>query len=433
MASKGKSSIYQLIKNRHFQKTIDGYQCRECHKTVPCGGTKSSNNTSNMKSHFEHNHDTIYKQIDNEIKLRDLKENPKLCFKKRKVEEMLSDLDLDQAADSNSDSSTLIYDVNRSQGSNCNNGQQTLVECIDKTKLWDIDSDNAMKQHMLLGNLLCVACLPFNFVEQETLQHYSSNLSKCYKIPSRRYMTETVIPQMMERVSEKVNKTLATAEFICLTSDIWTAPKCNDAFISFTAHMLTDKFEDYCFIIGCKHFPESHTGVHINEYIGLILKQAGIPKSKISALVTDNASNMKLGVSNSELPHIGCFLHVIQLLLHKAILSRDKVKEWVKLFQYIVKHFKKSPAASQKLKIIQIEADRPTNKLSLDMPIRWNSTFMMIQSCVRLRCDIYRYMVDADKTAPEFKEQTKGLDNEVWEKAKQLVVLLEPFHLITKE
>ena len=424
-------SFQQEITRKYFQKVNGLQRCLECGRIVKCGEGSKSNKpcTKNLTTHFLNNHKELHDQVEREVNLRHEKENPKICFKKRKVEEVLSDIE--QSGASNYNCSTLIYDVERSKNSKCGKFQPTIQQYQAKTTQWEINCEKAKKQHRLLGNLICAAALPLNFVEHEALQHFSSNLNKCYKIPSRKYMTDTVLPDMDSKVTAKVNMILKTADFICLTSDIWTAPKCNDSFISFTAHMLSVKFEDYSFILGCKHFPESHTGAHITAYIHNMLKEADIPKSKVSALVTDNASNMKLGVSNSDIPHVGCFLHVIQLLLNKAIFSRDEVKKWVKLFQYIVKYFKKSPKASQKLKDIQIEAERPTHRLSLDMPVRWNSTFYMFRSCVKLRTDIFSYMID--HATPEFKEETKGLNQEVWEKAKQLVDLLEPFELITTE
>lgn len=52
-------------------------------------------------------------------------------------------------------------------------------------------------------------------------------------------------------------------------------------------------------------------------------------KDKVTAIVTNNASNIKLAVTNSEVTNVTCFAHSLQLCLHAGF---NHIKSLVVIF-----------------------------------------------------------------------------------------------------
>lgn len=69
------------------------------------------------------------------------------------------------------------------------------------------------------------------------------------------------------------------------------------------------------YVLQTRQLSESHTGVNIAEVLKSAVKEWGLDKigTRI-AVVTDNASNMRVAVKEAELsPHIRCFAHTLNL------------------------------------------------------------------------------------------------------------------------
>lgn len=100
----------------------------------------------------------------------------------------------------------------------------------------------------------------------------------------------------------------------------------------------------------------------------------------VNCVVTDNASNVTLGVKLSGLqPHIGCFAHTINLDTKRG-LEVPKLNQLVGCVRRVVSYFHRSPKASdvlkEKLPLSKIEGPK---KLIIDVSTRWNSTYDMVQ------------------------------------------------------
>lgn len=105
------------------------------------------------------------------------------------------------------------------------------------------------------------------------------------QVPCRNYFTETIIPNIYERTKKQIYQQVTKANWISLTSDIWTSQHNNYSFISFTAHWINDEFENSHAVLNCKYFPGSHTGSRIQDIIEEMLTQWGIAKEKVHLLV----------------------------------------------------------------------------------------------------------------------------------------------------
>ncbi|KAF9423243.1 hypothetical protein HW555_001312 [Spodoptera exigua] len=64
-----------------------------------------------------------------------------------------------------------------------------------------------------------------------------------YKLPSRTYMTEKIIPDIYDRIIKKIMEKILNAAAVSITSDIWTCDHNNESFLSFTAHWISPDFK----------------------------------------------------------------------------------------------------------------------------------------------------------------------------------------------
>ena len=62
-------------------------------------------------------------------------------------------------------------------------------------------------------------------------------------VPSKRNMTEVILPCIMDGVATEVKKELSSAQWYSFTTGIWSTEVSNDCLLSFTVHWLTEVSE----------------------------------------------------------------------------------------------------------------------------------------------------------------------------------------------
>jgi len=68
-------------------------------------------------------------------------------------------------------------------------------------------------------------------------------IEPCYTIPSRRYISETILPQIVRGDTDEMKKELQCMEWYSFTTNIWCTEVSNDCLLSLTMHWLTKNFE----------------------------------------------------------------------------------------------------------------------------------------------------------------------------------------------
>jgi len=307
--------------------------------------------------------------------------------------------------------------------------QQTLVQCLDKITLWDINNLKANEIHYKIGEMIAVDNQPFTIVENVGFINLVKSLEPRYQIPSRKYFSNNIIPTIYDKCCSKILDLIdiekSQKNWISLTSDKWTCSETNESFLSLSGHWLTEEFKKMCVVLNARHFSGSHTGIAISDALSEMLQLWNLStENNIHVLLRDNARNMISGANITGLRNESCFIHSLQLVLHDSIFSQKSISDLISKCRNIVTHFNHSQVACTRLKEIQTNFSLPHHKLVQDVATRWNSTYHMLKRIFEQKQAIALYSSEhniPNLTAANFKL------------IENVIVLLEQFFTVTVE
>ena len=215
MAHRGqeKSIVWRLSKINEDDHTK--VTCNLCQKVLSRGGkTLNTFSTSNMKKHLKSVHPNEFAEEELAVEADN---QEKALTKERQMSDYVTistrkKMKMDDQRPSTSGTSRAS-----SSGS-----QLTLKETVELKKLWDINSSQAQQIHYSIGEMIAVDCQPFSIVEDPGFQRLMKLLKPTYNLPSRKYFSTKIIPDIHAKVYGKVEKTLTEACNMSFTTDIWT-------------------------------------------------------------------------------------------------------------------------------------------------------------------------------------------------------------------
>ena len=190
--------------------------------------------------------------------------------------------------------------------------------------------------------------LPFQIVESSDFQKFLYKLNSTYKMPTRKTVSSTLLPQLYATIKERVKEEIKSTDSVCITTDGWSS-RANESYLSVTAHYLDNKLELKSSLLECFKYDEKHTANNLAEELHRVLQEWEIDR-KIVGVVTDNAPNIVAAVRLTGWKHIPCFAHTLNLIVQQGLQS---VKELLIKVKSIVEFFRRSPQACGKLKAMQ--------------------------------------------------------------------------------
>lgn len=230
-----------------------------------------------------------------------------------------------------------------------------------------------------------------------------------------------MIPKLHNEVPEVVKLQLSQTEAVCLTTDDWTSVN-NESFVAVTAHFFDQSFELCSLLLGCTEFYERHTADKVSEHLLKIAQEWNL-NNKITAIVTDNASNMTAAVRLCEWRHVQCFAHSLNLVAQAGIAQIQAIVNKIKA---IVAYFKRSSQALNKLHTMQDQLGVPRRKLVQDVLTRWNSTYDMMDRFVVIKDALVSTLAILDTNLEQ-------LTSHEWKVVGQAKNVLEIFKEVTDE
>ena len=274
--------------------------------------------------------------------------------------------------------------------------------------------------------MIAIDSQPFSIVEDTGFVRLMKHTCPRYIVPSRKYFSEKNIPKMYTNLRQRLFEDIHSDDnfSISFTTDIWSRDG-GESFISWTAHYITSEFHRDKQVLQVCPFPGSHTADAISGMILKLLDKWSIDKSRVYAIVRDNAANMVVGIRQCGLSAVSCTIHTLQLVVKDSILVQRSVIDMSSRCRKIVGHFKHSSLAIGHLHSIQNRLSLAKHKLIQDEPTRWDSSYYMLQRLVEQCRAICLY--DTDYGLPE------QLSANEWQQAEKIVKLLEPVQRVTKE
>ncbi|XP_062576895.1 E3 SUMO-protein ligase ZBED1-like [Saccostrea cucullata] len=279
------------------------------------------------------------------------------------------------------------------QDINNNNGKQKSSEPVPNRNILQKSTDNQTRlEHfkvvklsgekkelinLAIMNFIVQDMRPFRIVESPSFVSLVKLLEPKYKLPSRQYFSETLLPSMYSAGKEKVAAKLGDAQFVALTTDGWTS-RATQSYVTITTQFIDSDWNMQSFVLQTRIMEENHTGVNIAQVLLNAVAEWNLT-SKAPALVSDNAANMVVAAKESKLsPFVRCFAHTLNLAAQRG-LKVKQVSVLLAKIRRIVVFFHKSSVAATTLVRNQKLLSLPNHKLKIDVCTRWNSAYDMIE------------------------------------------------------
>ncbi|KAK9749687.1 hypothetical protein RND81_02G143600 [Saponaria officinalis] len=233
--------------------------------------------------------------------------------------------------------------------------------------------------------------LPLQLVEYDGIKNCFSYLNPDVKFFVRNKVKSDIL-KMYRTEKTKLTKLLKKASGrISLTSDCWSSV-ITDGYISLTAHFIDENWQLQKRVLNFSILPPPHSGVAMSIKVTGLLREWGI-ENRIMCITLDNASANDAMVaslkpdlnllSNGDYFHVRCCAHILNLIVQEGLKDLDiailKVRE-------SVKYCKGSQLRKQRfLNSVQHVKLESARGLRQDVPTRWNSTYLMLESALYYR------------------------------------------------
>ncbi|XP_061999218.1 zinc finger BED domain-containing protein RICESLEEPER 2-like [Rosa rugosa] len=301
--------------------------------------------------------------------------------------------------------------------------------------------------------------LPFSFVEKKGFNRFCVKVCPLFDVPSRRKLCRTFL-SMYDTSKKDLRKTLRKYR-LSLTTDTWTSVQ-NVNYMVLTAHFIDIDWKMHKRVINfC--VTQNHQGSSIGKLIESCLVHWGI--EKIMCITVDNASVNKSALEwlvskmnkfasyqqilSGKYMHVRCTSHITNLIVGHGL---KRLQKSVLAIRNAVKFVRSS---ANRLDIFKKTMEReklPCKGLvCLDVPTRWNSTYLMLEAALKFKKAFTLMAEDEDSNfANYFKEPDEEYDEDGnlvpsknkrnmvgppevgdWEKAEVFVEFLRVFYDVT--
>nr|CAI5833579.1 unnamed protein product [Callosobruchus analis] len=147
-----------------------------------------------------------------------------------------------------------------------------------------------------------------------------------YSLPSRKTVSYSLIPQL-------------EASAVCLTTDGWTSIE-NEGFTAVTAHFIDNDTKLISKLLECIIYNERHTAENLCSFLKGVIHEWEL-SNKITAVVSDNATNITAAVRLVDWRHVPCFTHTINLIVQSSLKENGSIKSIIDKIKSIVEFFKR--------------------------------------------------------------------------------------------
>jgi hypothetical protein len=226
--------------------------------------------------------------------------------------------------------------------------------------------------------------LPFRHVESDGFRELINGIEPRFKVPCRITLQKDCLKLYEE---EKLRlRTFLSGKRVCITTDTWTSLQ-NINYMCVTASFIDSDWTIHKKILKFNQIP-NHRGETIGRMIESALTQWGI--DSVFTITVDNASANDVGIEymrkrmknkshtvlGGDFLHMRCAAHILNLVVHEGL---KDLGDCVTNIRNAVRYVRSSPERMSKFKeCIEREKIKCKNMVCLDVPTRWNSTYLML-------------------------------------------------------
>lgn len=296
------------------------------------------------------------------------------------------------------------------------------------------------KGRKAIAEMLIIDELPFKFVENEGFRRCMRICVPALQMPSRSTVTRDCYQVFLDEKAKLKSELKKSTLRVCLTTDTWTSLQRMN-YMCLTAHYIDENWKlqkkviNFCTVT-------SHRGNDIGRAIENCLIDWDL--RNVLTVTVDNASSNDVAIEylssklvkwgdncilNAKWTHVRCMAHIINLIVQDGLkelgVSVDRVRtaiRWVRL----------STARCAKFKeFASLEKIECQKSLVLDVPTRWNSTYLMLSVAVEYERAFDRFS-EEDYVYTRDLEEGPGVPNsDDWGNARRLVGFLRYFYELT--
>ncbi|CAN0846151.1 Putative AC transposase [Linum grandiflorum] len=230
---------------------------------------------------------------------------------------------------------------------------------------------------------------PLSIVDHLYFKRFCCTLQPLFKVPTRNTIKNDILT-LYDRNKGR----------IAITTDMWTATNQKRGYMAVTAHFNDNDFKNRHMLLRFLYLPAPHTSERLAARLSECLHDWNID-SKLSTITLDNCTTndslirilkQKLVLSNlikdGALIHMRCSAHILNLIVRDGL---DVIKEGVEKIRESVVFWTCTPrrveyfhdnARQCKVSVV--------NKLVLDCPTRWNSTYKMLSVAIPYKDVFFR-------------------------------------------
>ena len=209
-----------------------------------------------------------------------------------------------------------------------------------------------------LSDFIALDLRPIEVVDGTGFNRFLNCVEPGYVVPSRTFVMNC-LKERYAAMKYKLQESFRLCDSLALTSDIWTS-RATQAYVTITAHYITEDWRIQSYVLCTCEMPEKHTGVNIATRLREVAEMWNIDDKHVSAVVTDNASNMSVAVDILEWNHLPCLAHTLQLAVNKGLDSNVLI-QLSSLGRKLVSHFKHSSLATAALSRKQEQMNLPNH------------------------------------------------------------------------
>ena len=278
-----------------------------------------------------------------------------------------------------------------------------------------------------LCRLIASNDLPLGFGESDGFVEYIQTCHNPNYRPVSRQTTSRDIKKLYKTDKEKIKEEFSTCTFsVSLTSDIWTGRAKQD-YISVVTHYVNEHWHLQKRVIGFELIDVAHSGPNIAEAILKVVNDFNLA-DKVFSITLDNASANTSAMNTltpifsiyvaSFLMHQRCACHIINLIAKSAL---HLCEPHVEVIRIAISYFSHSTQRITNYKRYCLAIGCVPHKYNSDMPVRWNSTYLMLKAVIRDRVQLNGFINANYGVEPLISEET-------WHVITALTAFLELFY-----